>query len=334
MIIFLIGSLPFISIDITSGSDAPSEYDLLNATPVGQKISLLVDGSVTPQWVNFSSEWTYITELTYAIHWSDNDVEWDEFGADVELTNGIIPYYNDVALETIKNLENFLHYSSCFSFLQDDKVPKHNALIVTVHYDELLPYGLNGTTSIGYYITEDLTASGYAIDELTVTARGWVADLITSETTTTTETTGIETGITIPITTNEYFVEYPDFYHLGAKDSVRLRKLQTDQKYMLRVGSNFESDYYVDINFTAQSNIVEVDFKITDIPFESKDLSIALYKIDDSDTILLETTHCQIITSEENISSAAIKAKRTITKNTTIFSLLYTNNLRISITIK
>jgi len=113
-----------------------------------------------------------------------------------------------------------------------------------------------------------------------------------------------DTGITIPITTNNYIEEAPEFYHLGAKDSVTYRGLQETQRYMLIVGFNYASAYQILINFTAISTNVKVDFKISEIPFGSTNIGLALYKIinnTDTTPVLIETVYCQILRSEDNV---------------------------------
>lgn len=146
--------------------------------PVVEELDLLVDGT-TPQNVSVSEDFSYISRIIWDLHWSGNELDFDNFGDDVALTVGIAKYYDGVSLfSNITDIHGFSHSGFELRIDRDDKNPKNNHLVATNSFAKYIyPYGLPMRNhELDFIISDNITLATRNIDHFQVIVEGFIFD--------------------------------------------------------------------------------------------------------------------------------------------------------------
>ena len=142
-----------------------------------EKLDLKQNGSLSsPVIMNLSETFTYVRVLVWHMDFTDNSFNWNAFADnDTGLDNGIGVYYaNDLVInDTIKQNDEFAHFSYDINHYDDDSSPKGAILTSQWHFESITDYGLfiSPDRQLQFYIQDDL--SSYSnLNELTVTVEG------------------------------------------------------------------------------------------------------------------------------------------------------------------
>lgn len=157
-----------------SGQDARKKSIELGA------FDLFVDGSVTPQTVNLTGfpAGSWITLIILNIHFEDNALDFDGWGAGPALTNGTAVLIDGENLLDANLTDNhgFGHLSGDLTIFTDDKNPKDNHFVSRFALWEVIPpWGLqwNNNASLQFIVQDNQTAVANAVDLFEVNVEGF-----------------------------------------------------------------------------------------------------------------------------------------------------------------
>lgn len=150
------------------------EFDYRN--PVIKEIDCNVDGSITPQSVNITSDdgFDYIGAVIFHISWVSNFIFFDSFGTDDPLENGTLVQYDFETLNSpLVSFHSFARVMFDMEILSDDRNPKNNHMIARVLFANFVdPLGLkikDGHT-LSFVMQDNITA---VVDSFDIIVGGW-----------------------------------------------------------------------------------------------------------------------------------------------------------------
>lgn len=144
--------------------------------PMCETFDLLVDGSSTPVIITNQEEYTYVMRIIFVLYFTPPDMDWDLFGGDTALANGLELYYNEHNLfaSPLKKNSDFHRYGFNVEYQVDEKNPHNIVLSVRCLFTEVLPLGLrmfDGILSIK--VSDDLTALT-TVTAFDLIIQGWI----------------------------------------------------------------------------------------------------------------------------------------------------------------
>lgn len=125
--------------------------------PLVETLDLLVDGSETPQTIDYTNNFDTINRMCFVLIWEENSTDYDQFGNHTdELENGTLIYYNNLQIfNTITCIKSFESFSYDLQILEDDKNPIENHLIAQVSFDNFVEGGLDVRAYDLQFIVQD-----------------------------------------------------------------------------------------------------------------------------------------------------------------------------------
>lgn len=143
-------------------------------------LNLRVDGSITPQLINVTGfpAGSWITRMIFNIHFADNDLDFDGWGAGAALANGTALLIEGVSFlgENLSTNHGFGHLSGDLTIFTDDKNPKNNHFVSRLAIFEIVPpWGIQWTNneSVQFLVQDDITAGGAAVSLLQAIVEGF-----------------------------------------------------------------------------------------------------------------------------------------------------------------
>lgn len=143
-------------------------------------VDLFVDGSITPQLLNITGfpKGTWITVLVINIHFDDNALDFNGWGAGPALTNGTAFLVDGVSTlgQNLTNNHGFGHISGDLTIFTDDKNPKDNHFVSRLVLAEIVPpWGIQwfDNSSLQFLVQDNQTAVANAIDEFEINVEGF-----------------------------------------------------------------------------------------------------------------------------------------------------------------
>lgn len=146
--------------------------------PVWENLDLIVDGSEVATVVYTQKAYTYIERVIWLLYFEATAIDWELFGNDTSLTNGINIVYNSNILtldHAVKSNEDFHVWGYDVVIQSDDKVPKGNVISARWTFSKSVPNGLSmwDNETFGVRIADDITALT-SIDEFHIAVQGWL----------------------------------------------------------------------------------------------------------------------------------------------------------------
>ena len=290
-LISLIG-LSFFVVVMTSDCGIGSQNN--NDLPIIENNNLRVDGSITPvSIIPNRTNFNYITRFTFIMEFQTNARDWDKFGDDIALTNGIAVNYANVSLFPNNIVCNycFTVYTYDYSLLSDDKNPKSHVFNARISFDKFTEHGIkiNSSHYLEFVINDNITALT-SISLFLVNVQGCKNCFSTPQTVSVINTVAVSqidtsivytTGITPPNTTTDYFVEDMEVFFYDKIGSLKMKNLRVGSDYALLLGANLAEINQFWHNFTATSNNYEYHFKMTETDESIVQLDFKLYQDDE-----------------------------------------------------
>lgn len=144
--------------------------------PVCEAFDLLVDGSSTPVVITSQEEYSYIMRIIFVMYFTPPDMDWDLFGGNDALGNGLELYYNDTELfaSPLKRNSDFHRYGFNVEYQVDEKNPHNIVLSVRCLFTDVLPLGLGMIDStLSMKVSDDMTALT-TVSALDLILQGWI----------------------------------------------------------------------------------------------------------------------------------------------------------------
>lgn len=113
--------------------------------PVIETVDLLVDGSITPQIINYTSNFDTINRICFVLIWEENSIDYDQFGTHTShLENGTLITYKSLQLfNPIDCIRCFTTFTYDVQILKDDKNPIENHLTARISFNNFVEGGLD-----------------------------------------------------------------------------------------------------------------------------------------------------------------------------------------------
>lgn len=265
IIILTILSFSFLVISTNSGlnsvSGSNSSEGKVIYEPVVEVLDLAQNGTLlAPYIVNLTEDFLIVQRLIWHLHFTTNTIDFDNFGDDTPLTNGINVLYNGISLLGNVNItanSHFAHDSYDLTILSDDKNPKDNMLISRLSFSKFTDEGLyiNNARQLQFYIQDDMTSGTLtSISMFNVTVQGFKR-------------------------INNDFIKPFDLYYPNVINPIIINDLYIGVEYQVRINtSSGRTDKWV--NFTAISDTINIKLFLRDLDDDDLVLFIYLYEED------------------------------------------------------
>jgi len=227
--------------------------------PVVEVLDLAQNGTLaTPYIVNLTEDFLLVQRIIWHLHFATNTIDFDKFGDDTALTNGINLLYNGISLLNNVNItsnSHFAHESFDIQILSDDKNPKNNMLSSRLTFTKFVTDGLyiNNKRSLQFYIQDDMTSGTLtSISKFNVTVMGLKR---------------INNDLIAPM----------DLFYPNVINPIIINDLYIGVEYQVRVNtSTGRTDKW--INFTAISDTINIKLFLRDLDDKDQIIFIYLYE--------------------------------------------------------
>lgn len=254
--IFLLSVLGQIS-QISGESSTITQDEKRIYEPVVEVLDLAQNGTLaTPYIVNLTKSFLFVQRMIWHLHFATNTIDFNNFGDEGALANGINVLYNGISLLDNVNITSnghFAHESYDLTIFSDGKNPKGNMLTSRLTFTRFSPSGLyiNNERALQFYIQDDMTGLT-SISQINVTIQGLKR-------------------------VNNDLIEPIDLFYPNVINPIVITDLYIGIDYQVRVNtSSGRTDKWV--NFTATSDNIRIDLYLKDLDDDDQILFIYLYE--------------------------------------------------------
>lgn len=225
--------------------------------PIVEVLNLAQNGTLaTPYIVNLTKDFLLIQRIIWHLHFSTNTIDFDKFGDETALTNGVNLIYNEISLLDNVNLtanSDFAHESYDLTIFSDGKNPKGNMLTSRLTFTKFTTNGLyiNNERALQFYIQDDLS-SMTSVSNFNVTVQGLKR-------------------------VNNNLIESIDKFYPNVINPIFINDLYVGVDYQVRINTTSgRTDKW--INFTSTSDNIKIDVFLKDLDDTDLILFIYLYE--------------------------------------------------------